>query len=149
VINNPFWWPRTTSFLDNGCDLERRGGAQTVLLPHKGAPAQHNVQVVRNIEIRGWDEVFRYLGFPVFLKPAYGGGWKDVYGARTRRSSLPRTIDARLVHDGQEAIEFTEYYRCYVLGRSKVHVMRYDPQQPTTFATSPGMPPPEATLHAE
>ena len=30
----------------------------------------------------------------------------------------------------QEAIDFTEYYRCYVVGRSKVHVMRYDPREP-------------------
>jgi len=30
----------------------------------------------------------------------------------------------------QEAIEFTEYYRCYVLGRSRVRIMAYDPKQP-------------------
>jgi hypothetical protein len=30
----------------------------------------------------------------------------------------------------QEAIEFEEYYRCYVIGRERVHVMRYDPKRP-------------------
>jgi hypothetical protein len=30
----------------------------------------------------------------------------------------------------QEAIRFTEYYRCYVLGRERVRVMRYDPTAP-------------------
>jgi hypothetical protein len=30
----------------------------------------------------------------------------------------------------QEGIDFTEYYRCYCIGREKVHVMEYDPRQP-------------------
>ena len=30
----------------------------------------------------------------------------------------------------QEAIDFIEYYRCYVLGRERVRVMRYDPKAP-------------------
>jgi hypothetical protein len=30
----------------------------------------------------------------------------------------------------QQAIEFEEYFRCYVVGQEKVHVMRYDPRQP-------------------
>jgi hypothetical protein len=30
----------------------------------------------------------------------------------------------------QEAIEFTEYFRCYALGRSLVRVMRWDPSRP-------------------
>jgi hypothetical protein len=30
----------------------------------------------------------------------------------------------------QEAIDFELYYRCYVLGRKRVHIMAYDPKQP-------------------
>lgn len=30
----------------------------------------------------------------------------------------------------QENIDFTDYYRCYVIGREKVHVMAYDPRLP-------------------
>ena len=30
----------------------------------------------------------------------------------------------------QEAIEFREYFRCYVLGRERVRIMPYDPRQP-------------------
>ena len=26
-----------------------------------------------------WEEVFDYIGFPAFLKPHLGGGWKSVY----------------------------------------------------------------------
>jgi hypothetical protein len=30
----------------------------------------------------------------------------------------------------QEGIEFDDYFRCYVVGQEKVHIMRYDPRQP-------------------
>ena len=45
----------------------------------------------------------------------------------TRMSSRGvRTTATRLC---QEAIE-SAYYRCYVLGRKRVHIMAYDPKQP-------------------
>ena len=30
----------------------------------------------------------------------------------------------------QSAVEFEDYYRCYVVGQEKVRVMKYDPKQP-------------------
>jgi len=30
----------------------------------------------------------------------------------------------------QSAVEFDEYFRCYVIGQEKVRVMKYDPKQP-------------------
>ena len=30
-----------------------------------------------------WDGIFRYVGFPAFLKPHDGGGWKNVYKVDT------------------------------------------------------------------
>ena len=42
-----------------------------------------------------WDEVFAYVGFPAFLKPFDGGGWRDVYKVGHRRSSSPRTTSTR------------------------------------------------------
>jgi hypothetical protein len=30
----------------------------------------------------------------------------------------------------QRAVNFNEYFRCYVIGREKVHVMPYDPRAP-------------------
>ena len=35
---------------------------------------------MRNLEYPlNWDEIFDYVGFPAFLKPHDGGGWKSVY----------------------------------------------------------------------
>jgi hypothetical protein len=30
----------------------------------------------------------------------------------------------------QKAVEFNEYFRCYVVGQEKVHIMPYDPRKP-------------------
>ena len=26
-----------------------------------------------------WDNIFKYIGFPAYMKPFVGGGWKNVY----------------------------------------------------------------------
>ena len=78
-----------------------------------------------------WDEVFDYIGFPAFLKPFSGGGWKNVFKVNSRdeffhaydqTGSLCMTL--------QTAVEFDEYFRCYVVGQEKVRVMKYDPKLP-------------------
>ncbi len=61
--------------------------------------------------------MFAYLGFPIFMKPANGGGWKDVYKCDTPEdffAAYDKTRDLEMM--AQEAIEFTDYYRCYVVG---------------------------------
>ena len=78
-----------------------------------------------------WQEIFDYIGFPAFLKPFSGGGWKHVY----KVSSPEEFYRAYDNTDGmcmtlQSAVEFTEYFRCYVIGQEKVRVMKYDPKQP-------------------
>jgi hypothetical protein len=78
-----------------------------------------------------WDEVFQHIGFPAFFKPYSGGGWKSVY-----RVTNPDEFFAAYRESGQtvmtlqEEIVFTEYFRCYAIGRRYVHIMRYDPRQP-------------------
>jgi len=78
-----------------------------------------------------WEEVFSYIGFPAFLKPFSGGGWKHVYKVHS-----PEQLFAAYDQTGdlcmtlQQAIEFDEYFRCYVVGQEKVHVMRYEPRNP-------------------
>jgi hypothetical protein len=78
-----------------------------------------------------WDEIFEYVGFPAFLKPYSGGGWKNVFKVHS-----PEEFFAAYDQTGtlcmtlQTSVEFTEYFRCYVVGQEKVRVMKYDPKQP-------------------
>jgi hypothetical protein len=65
------------------------------------------------------------------MKPAYGGGWKDVYKCDDPHeffAAYDQTRDLTMM--AQEAIEFELYYRCYVLGRERVRIMAYDPKAP-------------------
>lgn len=132
VINNPVWWSADDKYFDN-LVAQAAGVAvpRTVLLPHKEHPPGTSEKSFRNLEMVDWENVFGYLGFPIFMKPAYGGGWKDVYKCDDREqffAAYDKTRDLAMM--AQEAIDFTEYYRCYVVGRRRVHVMPYAPKEP-------------------
>jgi len=133
IINNPFWWSADDKFF-NYALASRIGVAvpRTVLLPHKQHPPGTTAQSMRNLRYPlNWEEIFEYIGFPAFLKPHSGGGWKNVY-----KVDNPLEFFAAYEQTGdlcmtlQKAVNFTEYFRCYVIGQEKVWVMRYDPKQP-------------------
>jgi hypothetical protein len=132
VVNNPIWWSADDKFIDNLIAKSVNVAVpKTVLLPHKEHPPNTTAKSFRNLRFVDWDEVFRYLGWPIFMKPAYGGGWKDVYKVHDPQeffAAYDQTRDLTMM--AQEAIEFELYYRCYVLGRSRVRIMAYDPKAP-------------------
>ncbi len=133
VINNPFWWSADDKFFNYSL-ASKLGVAvpKTVVLPQKEHPPGTTVQSMRNLVFPlNWDEVFDYIGFPAFLKPFSGGGWKNVFkvgspedffDAYDQTGSICMTL--------QSAVHFSDYFRCYVVGQEKVRVMKYDPNQP-------------------
>ena len=133
VINNPFWWSADDKFF-NYALASKLGVAvpNTVVLPTKQHPPGTSLQSMRNLIFPlNWDEIFDYIKFPAFLKPFSGGGWKNVYKVDSpdeffRAYDETGTICMTL----QSAVDFDEYFRCYVIGREKVRVMKYDPRQP-------------------
>ncbi len=132
VVNNPFWWSADDKYFGNivaaRVNVET---PRTMLLPHKHRPPNTEAASYRNLKFVDWQSVFDYLGFPIFLKPAYGGGWKDVYKANDPAEFFGAYDQSRdLTMMAQEAIEFTDYFRIYTIGRERVHVMRYDPRRP-------------------
>lgn len=133
VINNPFWWGADDKFFNYS--LATKLGVAippTVVLPHKHHPPGTTDMSMRNLMYPlNWDEIFEYVGFPAFLKPYSGGGWKHVYKVHSREEFFyyyDQTGD--LCMTLQKGVEFDQYFRCYVVGQEKVHVMRYDPKQP-------------------
>ncbi len=133
VINNPFWWSADDKFF-NYALAAKLGVAvpKTALIPHKFFPPQINAQSCRNMEFPlDWQGIFDYVGFPAFLKPHDGGGWRDVFhvhdpeqffGAYDQTRDLCMTLQA--------AVNFKEYFRCYVVGQQDVRIMAYDPRRP-------------------
>jgi len=132
VVNNPIWWSADDKFFDNlAAKAANVAVPKTVLLPHKQHPPNTEAKSFRNMRYVNWEEVFSYLGWPIFMKPAYGGGWKDVYKCDNPEeffAAYDQTRDLTMM--AQEAIEFDLYYRCYVLGRERVRIMAYDPKAP-------------------
>lgn len=133
VINNPFWWSADEKFFNYA--LAHKIGVpvpKTVLLPHNAHPPYTSSQSMRNMVYPiNWDAVFEYVGFPAFLKPHSGGGWKHVYKVHNEEEFFNcYNQTGVLCMVLQEGIEFTEYYRCYTVGRQHVRIMRYDPGKP-------------------
>ena len=133
VINNPFWWSADDKFF-NYALASQLGVAipKTVLLPHKQHPPDITAKSLRNLLYPlNWEEIFEYIGFPAFLKPYSGGGWKHVYQVHSAEEffrAYNQTGD--LCMTLQAAVNFDDYYRCYVVGQKHVHIMRYDPKRP-------------------
>lgn len=133
VINNPFRTSADDKFL-NYTLAARLGVAvpPTVLLPHKQFPPRINDQSVCNLEYPlDWEAIFDYVGFPAYLKPFNGGGGRYVYAVNSCEEFFDiydQTRDLCMVL--QSAIHYESYFRCFVVGRSEVLVMSYDPQRP-------------------
>jgi hypothetical protein len=133
VINNPFWWGADDKFF-NYALASKIGVAvpRTVILPHKVNPPGTTAQSMRNLVYPlDWNDVFHYIGFPAFLKPYSGGGWKSVYKVHNPDELFAAYDDTGdLCMTLQQGIEFQEYFRCYVVGQRAVHIMQYDPRRP-------------------
>ena len=133
VINNPFWWSADDKFFNYS--LAAKLGVAvppTVILPHKHFPPGTTDRSMRNLEYPlDWEEIFEYVGFPSFLKPVDGGGWRDVHHVHNRDDFFCAYDQSRdLCMTLQRAVKFNEYFRCYVVGQEKVHIMPYDPRRP-------------------
>lgn len=133
VINDPFWWSADDKFF--GFSLATKLGVavpRTVLLPSKAyIPGVDPRRSLRNLQYPlDWEGIGKYVGFPAILKPADGGGWKNV----SRVDSLEdlfRQYDAsgQLVMTLQEFIDFDEYVRCICIGREFILPIKYDPRR--------------------
>ncbi|KAB2845834.1 MAG: hypothetical protein F9K45_03150, partial [Melioribacteraceae bacterium] len=105
---------------------------KTVLLPSNQHPPDTNEFSMRNLEYPlDWQSIFEYVGFPAFFKPFAGGGWKNVYKLDNPDEFFKAYHETgQLVMMLQEAIDFTDYFRCYCIDRKDVRIMQYDPKQP-------------------
>ena len=133
MVNNPFWWTADDKFF-NYALATKLGVAipPTVLLPHNKHPEGTTDQSMRNLIFPlNWDEIFEYVGFPAFLKPYSGGGWKHVYKVHSPEEFFHHyNQTGDLCMTLQHGVEFKEYFRCYVVGQEKVRIMYYDPRAP-------------------
>jgi glutathione synthase/RimK-type ligase-like ATP-grasp enzyme len=133
VINNPFWWSADEKFFNN-CLASRTGipVPKTVILPSREHPTDTSEQSFSNLAYPlDWHSIFQYVGFPAYMKPFAGGGWKNVYKLHNAEDFYQKHGETgQLVMMLQEEIAFTEYYRCYCIGGKYVRIMPYEPRNP-------------------
>jgi len=133
VINNPFWWSADEKFFNN-CLATKIGVPvpKTVILPSRELPADTSDQSFSNLAFPlDWETIFHYVGFPAYMKPFAGGGWKNVYKLLNAEDFYQKHGETgQLVMLLQEEIVFTEYYRCYCIGGQHVRIMSYEPRNP-------------------
>lgn len=133
VINNPFWWSADEKFFNN-CLAVKIGVPvpKTVILPSYELPPDTTDQSFSNLTYPlDWEGIFNYVGFPAYMKPFAGGGWKNVYKLHNLEDFYRKHGETgQLVMLLQEEIVFQEYYRCYCIGGKYVRIMPYEPRNP-------------------
>ena len=133
VINNPFWWSADEKFFNNCLATKINVPVpKTVILPSREHPDDTSENSFSNLAYPlDWQGIFDYIGFPAYMKPFAGGGWKHVYKLSNPEDFFQKHGETgQLVMLLQEEIVFEEYYRCYCIGRKHVHIMPYEPRNP-------------------
>ncbi|MFT3677381.1 MAG: hypothetical protein QM781_15900 [Chitinophagaceae bacterium] len=133
VINNPFWWSADDKYFNN-CLMTKVGVPvpKTAILPSRDLPDDTSDESFSNLAFPlDWESIFNYVGFPAYMKPFAGGGWKHVYKLRNAEEFFQKHSETgQLVMLLQEEIVFDEYYRCYCIGGKYVRIMPYEPRNP-------------------
>ncbi|WP_443945427.1 ATP-grasp domain-containing protein [Pedobacter sp. AW1-32] len=149
VINNPFWWSADEKFFNNV--LAEQIGVpvpKTALIPSRQHPTGTTAESFSNLTMPlDWDSIFNYVGFPAYMKPFDGGGWRDVYKLHDKEDFFSKHAGTeQLVMLLQEEIIFDEYYRCYCIGGKHVKIMQYDPRNPHHLRYAVDTPPSSTKL---
>ena len=134
VINNPFWWSADDKFF-GACLADALGvkHPRTIALPSHSYIEGVVEESLRNLEypIPWEDHVNAVGGFPVILKPAWGGGFKSVF----KLHNFEQLFDAYNSTGTecmilQECIEWEKYARCMCIGKDNILVMKFDAGAP-------------------
>lgn len=133
VINNPFWWSADDKYFNN-CLMTQVGVPvpKTAIIPSRDLPDDTSNESFSNLAYpMDWENIFKYVGFPAYMKPFAGGGWKHVYRLDSPDDFFRKHSETgQLVMLLQEEIVFEEYYRCYCIGGKYVRIMPYEPRNP-------------------
>jgi len=133
VINNPFWWSADEKFFNNALAVKIGVPVpKTVILPSHERPTDTGDNSFSNLKFPlSWEKIFEHIGWPAYMKPHAGGGWKSVYKLNNMDEFFKSYSETgQLVMMLQEEIIFEDYFRCYCLGRKHVRIMQYEPRNP-------------------
>ena len=134
VVNNPFMWTADDKFFEAALATKLGvASPKTVALPNKDyVPGIVHNESLRNLNYPiDWQGLVDYLGgFPVVLKDAHGGGWKQVHICRSMDDLFTNYNQSGLLSMVlQEFIRWDNYARCMCLDQNDILAMKYDPDE--------------------
>jgi hypothetical protein len=128
-INNPFWRTADDKFFGYAA-AEHLGihEPKTVLLPNHEYVEDVNDESLRNLWPTDFSMYLDYVGLPCIMKPAHGGGWKDVNKIQSLEELLFHYRNSgRKTMMLQEFISWDVFIRVPTIGRRHARAIRYDP----------------------
>ena len=145
VINDPFMWTSDDKFF--GASLITKLGLaspRTIVLPNKDyIPGIDRSKSLRNLQYPiNWNAIADYIGLPMVLKDAHGGGWKEVYIVHSMDELIYRYDQSGLLTMiVQEFIDWTQYIRCICIGQEEIMPIKYSPKEKKYFIEHDHMSP--------
>jgi hypothetical protein len=134
IINNPFWWSADDKFF--GASLLTRAGIphpRSVALPSHSYVEGVVSESLRNLYERiPWEQHVEYVGgFPLILKPAWGGGFKSVFKLNSYEElwSAYNTTGTECMML-QQYIPWEKYARCICIGKEQILPIKFDANAP-------------------
>ena len=128
-INNTFWRSADDKFFGYAV-AEKLGIAEprTVVLPNRESVEDVTSQSLRNLWPIDFGMYLDYVGAPCIMKPAFGGGWKDVHKIHSQEELLVHyDVSGQKTMMLQEFIEWDTYIRVPTIGRRWARAILYDP----------------------
>jgi len=130
VVNNPFLVHQDDKFF--GYSLAQKLGIpvpKTVVLPNREHIKDITPESLRNLWPVDFDFRLKEIGLPAYMKPAFGGGWKNVHKVTSLEEAVRFYNESgQLTMMLQENIKWDDYIRCMCIGRKYTRPMRYIPK---------------------
>jgi len=133
IVNNPFNLSIADNFLISS--LVTRAGIKmpkTVILPPKEHPTGIGSESYDNmIYPINWEEVFNFTGFPAYIKPNLPVSGNNSYKLYNQAEFFTAyDFSGSGVMMLQEFISADAYYKCFVIGKEFVRIIKYEPGRP-------------------
>jgi glutathione synthase/RimK-type ligase-like ATP-grasp enzyme len=128
-INNVFWRSADDKFFGYAA-AEKLGihEPRTVVLPNREYVDDVTADSLRNLWPTDFNMYLEYVGTPCIMKPAFGGGWKDVHKIHSLEElHFHRDNSGQKTMMLQEFIVWDTYIRVPTVGRRWARAIRYDP----------------------
>jgi glutathione synthase/RimK-type ligase-like ATP-grasp enzyme len=128
-INNVFWRSADDKFFGYAV-AEQLGIAEprTVVLPNKDYVEDVSGESLRNLWPIDFAAHLEHVGVPCIMKPAFGGGWRDVFKIHSLEELIERyNASGQKTMLLQEFISWDSYIRVPTVGRRWARAIRYDP----------------------